>query len=192
MNLNTQGTVIEAQEYTKEEHTDFEHVSHSMQPIGTTLYSTSSGSSLSDISLIDMNDNGQVTVTEPQEYTKEGHAEFERVSHSMQHIDTNSHSTSSGASLSVIALIYMNINGQVTVTEPQSYTEEEPNQIIGVTDSMQHIDTTSHSFSINMASLSNSNNDIKDNTYCIKETKTFDQASYKDMANYDYRSKIIL
>ena len=43
----------------------------------------------------------------------------------MQHIDTTSYSTSSAVTLSVIALTYMNINGQVTVTEPQGCIKEE-------------------------------------------------------------------
>ena len=55
--------------------------------------------------------------------------------------------------------------------------------MIGVSDILQHIDTTSHSSSINKTSLSDSANDIKDKTYCIKETETFDQASYKAMGN---------
>ena len=71
----------------------------------------------------------------------------------MQHIDTISYSTSSGASLSAISLTDININDQVTVTEPHDYTEEGPNQMIGITDSMQHIDTTSHSSSTNKASI---------------------------------------
>ena len=55
--------------------------------------------------------------------------------------------------------------------------------MIGVADSVQHIDTTSHASSINKTSLSNSVDDIKDKPYCIKESETFDQASYKAMEN---------
>ena len=123
---------------------------------------------------------------------KEGYTNFERDSHSMQYIDANLHSTSSGVNSLAIALIDGKVNGQVIVTEPQKYTEEVPKQIIGVADSVQHIHTTSYSSSSNKATLPNSANDIKDNTYYIKENETFDQASYKAMANDDVRSKIIL
>ena len=163
-----------------------------MENIDTTSHSTSSGASLSVIAQKDMNINGQVTVTEPQKYTKEGQTNFECVSHSMQNIDTTSYSTSSEEILSAIAQTDMNVNGQVTVTEPQKYTEEGSNQMIRFTDSVQRIDTTSHFCSINKARLSNSANYIKDHTYCIKETETFHQASYKAMANDDIRSNIIL
>ena len=67
----------------------------------------------------------------------------------MQNIDTTSDSTYSGASLSAIAEADMNINEQVTVTELQKYTEEGPNQMIGVADSVQHFDATSLYSSIN-------------------------------------------
>ena len=76
------------------------------------------------ISLSYINVNDQVIVTELQDYTEERQTDFERVSHSMQHIDTNSYSTFSGVSLSVISLTYINVNSNVTVTEPQEYTEE--------------------------------------------------------------------
>ena len=51
-----------------------------------------------------MNVNVQVTVAEPPDYTKEWQSNFERVSHSVQHIDNTSYSTSSGSSLSAISL----------------------------------------------------------------------------------------
>ena len=71
-----------------------------------------------------MNVNTQGTVIETQKYTKEGYTTFERVYYSMQHIDTTSHSTSSGASSLSIALIDMNVNTQGTVSETHDYTKE--------------------------------------------------------------------
>ena len=46
--------------------------------------------------------------------------------------------------------------------------------MIGAADSVKHIDTTSHYSSINKSKSSNSTNDIKDNTYFVKETETFE------------------
>ena len=54
-----------------------------MQNIDTILYTTSSGVSLSDIAIKDINVNTQVTVTDPQDYTKERHTNLKHVSQSM-------------------------------------------------------------------------------------------------------------
>ena len=57
---------------------------------------------------------------------KEGYTNFERDSHSMQYIDANLHSTSSGVNSLAIALIDGNLNGQITLTKPQKYTKGGP------------------------------------------------------------------
>ena len=98
-------------------------VSDSVQYINTTSHNSSIKISLSYIALTYINLNGQVTVTEPQDYTEEGKPNFECVYHSIGYIYTTSRSTSSGACLLDIALIDMNVNSEITVSEPQEYTK---------------------------------------------------------------------
>ena len=81
-----------------------------MQNINTSFHASSIKASSLDIALTDMNVNGQVIVTEPYDYTENGQSDLELISHSVQHLDTTTHSTSSAASLSAISLIDMNIN----------------------------------------------------------------------------------
>ena len=47
-----------------------------------------------------------------------------RVNDSVQHINTTSYSSSIKESSLAVALIDINVNGQVTVTEPHEYNEE--------------------------------------------------------------------
>ena len=65
----------------------------------------------------------------------------------MQHTDTTSQCSFIQVMLLVIAITYININSQMTVTEIKKYTEEEQNHLERASDSVQHIDTTSPSTS---------------------------------------------
>ena len=89
-----------------------------------------------------------------QNFTEDRPNHSKRISDSVLHIDTVSHSASSGARVSTIALTDVDINGQVTLIEPHNYTEEEQNIFRHVHDSLQHINTTSHSSFIKASLLS--------------------------------------
>ena len=102
----------------------FKRISDSVQHIDIISQSTSSGVILSEIALTDVNINFQVTLTEPHDYTEEGHNNLRRVNDSVQHINTTSYSSSIKESSLAVALIDINVNGQVTVTEPHEYNEE--------------------------------------------------------------------
>ena len=76
------------------------------------------------IPLIDTNISGQVTVTDPHDYTEDGQHNLRRVHDSVQHINTTYHSSYIKVSSLDISLTDTNVNGQVTVTDPHDYTEE--------------------------------------------------------------------
>ena len=95
----------------KKENNKLRRVSDSVQHINTISHSSSINASLSPISITYIILNGQVIVTKPHDYTEEGHTNFERISYSVQYIDTTSHSNSIGESLSAIVRTDMNIHG---------------------------------------------------------------------------------
>ena len=63
------------------------------------------------------------------------------------------YSTSSGAGLLDTVLTDVNVNVQVTITEPRDYTEERQNNLRRIHDSAQHINTTYHSSTIKASLL---------------------------------------
>ena len=71
MNVNDQAVVTELQKYTEEGQNNLRPVHDSVKYINNTSYSSSINVNLSATSLTDMNVNGQVTVAEPHDYTKE-------------------------------------------------------------------------------------------------------------------------